>query len=163
MHKNGALILKQAEEALADTSHFQSLKNSTRGLFVCYDGCMRKTARALIIKNGKILLVSGYGASFYWTPGGGIESGETPITALARELKEELSLEACKYNKFTNYIVGDQDVTNYLVMTSEKIQPSNEIEKIAWVSKKDIENGTIKVSKGFKTNAFVTLVENRLL
>jgi len=58
---------------------------------------MRKTARALIINNKKILLVSGHGADFYWTPGGGIENNETPEVALKRELKEELGLEVYKY------------------------------------------------------------------
>ena len=124
---------------------------------------MRKTARALIIKNKKILLVSGHGADFFWTPGGGIENTETPELALGRELKEELGLEICKYDRFIDYIVGDQDVVNYLVMTSEDIRTGAEIEKMVWLSRNDIEKGAIKVSDGFKKNAFVALVENNLL
>lgn len=124
---------------------------------------MRKTARALIINNKKILLVSGHSADFYWTPGGGIENNETPEVALKRELKEELGLEVYKYERFIDYIVGDQDVTNFLVITSEDVQPNAEINKIVWVSKHDIEKGNIKVSDGFKKNAFVALVENNIL
>jgi ADP-ribose pyrophosphatase YjhB (NUDIX family) len=124
---------------------------------------MRKTARALIVRGNKILLVSGHGADFYWTPGGGIENNETPEIALSRELKEELGIETYKYDKFIDYIVGDQDVTNFLVMTSEDIQPEAEIDKIVWASRNDIEEVTIKVSDGFKKNAFIALVENNLL
>jgi 8-oxo-dGTP pyrophosphatase MutT (NUDIX family) len=124
---------------------------------------MRKTTRALIIKNKKILLVSGHDADFYWTPGGGIEGKETPEVTLKRELKEELGFDVYKYDKFIDYIIGDQDVTNFLVITSEDMQPSAEIDKMIWASKNDIENGIIKVSDGFKKNAFVALVKNNLV
>ncbi len=54
---------------------------------------MRHTIRGLIIKDRKILLVTGHGADFYWTPGGGVEIGEIPEETLHREIKEELGVE----------------------------------------------------------------------
>jgi 8-oxo-dGTP pyrophosphatase MutT (NUDIX family) len=49
----------------------------------------RPSARAVILKDGKVLLnyVAKYGC--YEFPGGGIEAGETPETALRREVAEE--------------------------------------------------------------------------
>ena len=49
----------------------------------------RPSARAIILKDGKVLLnyVSKFGC--YEFPGGGIEAGETPEQALQREVAEE--------------------------------------------------------------------------
>ncbi|RRR96857.1 NUDIX hydrolase [Glycomyces terrestris] len=59
----------------------------------------RNTARALVLDpDGRILLfhrdatIRGVGDRYYYTPGGGIEPGETPAEAAARELFEELRL-----------------------------------------------------------------------
>lgn len=52
---------------------------------------MRRRSTALVVRNGKILLVKlrAFGREFYAPPGGGIETGETPHEAALRELKEE--------------------------------------------------------------------------
>jgi 8-oxo-dGTP pyrophosphatase MutT (NUDIX family) len=52
---------------------------------------MRKRAGALYLKDHKLLLISEGGQNLYWTPGGGLELGETFRDALKRELVEELS------------------------------------------------------------------------
>lgn len=50
----------------------------------------RTTVRAIIIKDGKVLMV--YAAKFldYTFPGGGLKANETHLEGLKRELKEEL-------------------------------------------------------------------------
>lgn len=54
----------------------------------------RKRASAAIVKDGKILLMRRVKPDheYYIVPGGGIEEGETPEDALAREVMEELTL-----------------------------------------------------------------------
>jgi ADP-ribose pyrophosphatase len=54
----------------------------------------RGRAQCLIVRDGKILVVvhSHDGVENFCLPGGGIEEGETPIEAAARELLEECNL-----------------------------------------------------------------------
>ncbi len=51
----------------------------------------RKTmgARALVIQDGKILLVKHTYTPGWYTIGGGVDKGESPLQALRRELQEE--------------------------------------------------------------------------
>ena len=54
---------------------------------------VRVSAKAIIIENGKILLIKHedkYG-EWYGLPGGGQENGETLVEALIRECQEEIS------------------------------------------------------------------------
>lgn len=55
----------------------------------------RDTARGIVVKDGNLLLIDRTrpGMQYYSTPGGGIESGETPERAAKREMNEETSLE----------------------------------------------------------------------
>ena len=47
-------------------------------------------ARAVIVKNNKILLCRNKGAAHYYIPGGHVEFGEKAEVALAREFQEEV-------------------------------------------------------------------------
>jgi 8-oxo-dGTP diphosphatase len=60
---------------------------------------LRKRATAIIIKDGKILLMRRIkpGFDYYIFPGGGVDGDETPEQAMVREVREELSLEVTKY------------------------------------------------------------------
>lgn len=77
---------------------------------------IRKTVRGLIFKEGKVALIhikcqDGFGdRDHYEIPGGGIESGEDPIQALKRELKEETGIEVEVEDKIARVI----DRWNYL-------------------------------------------------
>ena len=57
---------------------------------------MRKRGTAVVIRDGKVLLVKDKGRHHFSLPGGGINKGEPTVSAAARELYEELGLTATK-------------------------------------------------------------------
>ncbi len=59
----------------------------------------RKRASAVILKDGKILLLRRVkpDREYFVFPGGGVEDGESIEEALVREVKEELTLDVKKY------------------------------------------------------------------
>ena len=52
----------------------------------------RPSARAIIIKRGKIAVIYSQKHKYFKIPGGGIEQGENKIDAMIREVKEEVGL-----------------------------------------------------------------------
>lgn len=56
-------------------------------------------ARAVIIENGQILLAHAKKSTNTFLPGGHVESGESVITTIERELHEKLGL-ACRVGKY---------------------------------------------------------------
>lgn len=59
------------------------------------DDCLyRVAARALIMQDGKVLLVKEAGDNWWAFPGGGIDHGETVKASLGREIEEELGVSA---------------------------------------------------------------------
>ncbi len=55
---------------------------------------MKQSARAVIVKDGSLLLMKRFkmGEQYYTLPGGGIEEGETAAETAIREVKEESGL-----------------------------------------------------------------------
>ncbi|MGD8374330.1 MAG: NUDIX domain-containing protein [Candidatus Woesebacteria bacterium] len=55
---------------------------------------MRKTSRAIVIKNNKILLIERYnkGVHYFVLPGGHVEEGESSEATVLREVLEETSI-----------------------------------------------------------------------
>jgi 8-oxo-dGTP pyrophosphatase MutT (NUDIX family) len=120
---------------------------------------MRHTARAIIIRDKKVLLVSGYGVDKYWTPGGGVEAGETSLQALHREVKEELGVNVLSSEPYMSYILRNLYVENYIVEIDDKVSVGNEITHTIWYHKKI----DVKTSEGFRTMVLPKLVKDNLI
>ena len=74
--------------------------------------------RAIIVANGKILLSHEVNTGVYLSPGGGLESGETPEECVIREVREETGYVAEILRPFVNvneYFYDRVFVSNYFV------------------------------------------------
>ncbi len=111
---------------------------------------IKKSAMA-IVKDNKLLVVRKKGSRDYLMPGGKPEGKETPIEALARELKEEID---CGFDNASLTFLGHfEDFTSdgkakvsIELFTGEIIgtpKPSSEIEELKWISVHDTLNPSV--------------------
>lgn len=78
----------------------------------------RPGARAIIIKDGKILLSYEINTNVYMTPGGGLEKGESLEECVVRELREEAGYEVKPLEyllEFNEYWLETLYINNYFV------------------------------------------------
>ncbi len=99
-------------------------------------------ATALMRDDGATLLVRKHGTSAFMQPGGKIDGDETPLSALQRELLEELDLaiqpEDAEYlGCFTAPAANEPDcivkAEMFRLFTDKEIVPQAEIEEALWV------------------------------
>ena len=80
---------------------------------------MRKTARAIIIDNDKLLVFfrrkirDGIEVTYYAIPGGHVEDGESCEETVVRELKEEMNLDIEIISYLGEICVDDQEENYY--------------------------------------------------
>ena len=58
----------------------------------CTHTFIRNSARSVVIRDGKIAMIHSRKYDYYKFPGGGIETGESPVEAMIRETREEAGL-----------------------------------------------------------------------
>lgn len=116
---------------------------------------IHKAGAVLLDGSGNFLVTRSKGKNIFIAPGGKLETGETALQALARELMEEVQVKvdtdtAEHLGTFTALAAGQEskivEMEVYLVRnsTGEPI-PSSEVEEIRWINSrtKGIELGSI--------------------
>ena len=100
------------------------------------DPQLRDRATAVVIRDGKVLLVHGFTPTFAM-PGGGIEPGESPADAAQRELLEETSLKTT-HNEF-QFILETAIHRHhvFLVEAEGEVKMGPEISEFRWWDRKE--------------------------
>ena len=106
-------------------------------------GKIIRIAAALVCRpDGHTLLVRKRGTTVFIQPGGKIEPNETPLTALLRELHEELSLqfEPADLSYLGTFTAPAANESGYVVHAEvfrvnmgRAVTPAAEIEEIVWI------------------------------
>lgn len=120
---------------------------------------MRHTVRGILLKDRQILLVTGHGANFYWTPGGGVEGDESIKETLHREIHEELGVEVATHQHYYSYTDEDQKVDNFIITVNGEFHVGEEITGYGWYSTKS----EIVASNGFLNALLPKLLEDGLI
>lgn len=97
------------------------------------------------IENGKILLVRVRENTLWYFPGGKIAVGESPSTALIRELSEELNINIKPADiRFITEVTGPNhdgsDTVRLYIYTLDKLppcRPGSEVREIRWFTLSD--------------------------
>ena len=94
-----------------------------------YFGYNTLAARAILVKNNKILLIKHSYIPEWHMVGGSIDKGETPVQALKRELLEELNIECLQEPKiFGVYYNNNKNGNDYkMIYVVEKWRQSKQI------------------------------------
>ena len=95
---------------------------------------LRKRATAVVIKDGKVLLVRDKGKQKFSLPGGGIHRGEPTLSAAIRELYEETGLRATKAIRLRDcdYKGSKNEHRVCLIEANGEVRLKHEIDKFVW-------------------------------
>lgn len=102
------------------------------------------TVGYIYIENNKILLVKSLRHNAFFVPGGKLEKNEDEVSAIIREVKEEINVDLDHqsinhYDNFTDQAYDEPEGTQvtiicYTAKHQGNPKPSNEIEKIQYFS-----------------------------
>ncbi len=104
----------------------------------------------LYVKDGKILSTRSKGKDKYYLPGGKREGNEMDLETLAREVKEELSVDVVEatarfYGTFEAQAHGKEEgvlvrMTCYTAEFEGKLRADSEIAEIVWLTCRDMDS-----------------------
>ena len=103
-----------------------------------WDGTLPRYRATLVLRRqGRILVVRDRGRQTYSLPGGGIEDGEMPIVAAARELQEETGLEAISIRFMFTFEGKYNDHHIYDVEAEGEVVVGGEVDGFTWWDMED--------------------------
>ena len=95
---------------------------------------LRSRATAVLVRDGMVLLVRDRRVASFALPGGGIEDGEMPIIAVARELREETTLQATSITFLFNH--GGKHNTHFVFRVEAEgdvnVAADADVEEFVW-------------------------------
>ena len=106
--------------------------------------------RALLIDNGRVLLVKHSYLPHWYLPGGGVEAGESPLKALRRELREEININLTRDPELLGFYYNNQEkrddyiavyVCHHFDGVAQILPDQFEIEKLEWFELEDLPMG----------------------
>lgn len=95
-------------------------------------GHLRRRATAVVIRDGKVLLVRNKDKHCFSLPGGGVHHGEPSLSAAARELYEETRLRATKVVQIFNHHGKVNEHRVFLVETDGHVHLRRELSDFMW-------------------------------
>lgn len=118
----------------------------------------------ILLQNERLLVVRNKDERHFIAPGGSIETAETPLDALVRELHEELSIsvsteDLLPFGEFKNQraFMSVFQVTNW----QGKLHPANEVEEMRWITANQV--GLLLADSIFTINVVPQLYQRGLL
>ena len=109
--------------------------------------------RVLLINNNKILLVRHTYISGWYTIGGGVDEGESPLQAIARELGEEVHINCDSFELFGFYYSNKQRRDDYVALYVAQVNSTEfeidnkEIAQANWFSFDDLPSDISPATK----------------
>lgn len=131
------------------------------------DDCLYRVAvRALIIQDGKVLLVKESTDDWWALPGGGVDHGESVAVTLRREVKEELGVPAedmASDFRIAYYNIGQvvngvprMNVFFKVTIPENSLSRTEEVADWAWFTKDEFMNSPLHAS--YDKNALVQAI-----
>lgn len=106
--------------------------------------------RALLIRDGRLLLIKHTYLPHWYLPGGGVTPGENPLKALRRELREEVNLNLTRDPELLGFYYNNHEkrhdyiavyVCHHFDGLAQIPADDMEIEKLEWFELEDLPAG----------------------